>query len=106
MLFGFACPNCGIEDCEVDIVVDYAGSPGSYSGPYESSYPGEGAEWHIGDEPDPRCDCGLEFTNELISEKFEDEIQQMIAEPPEPYGADDAFDTRGEGPYYPDIHDV
>lgn len=90
MYFGFTC-TCGAPDLEVDIEIDYAGCHGSTTGPYESSYPGEGAEWHLvapvtctDDEGvnggQPVKGCGKVWDDAAIAERFEDEIQRAIAE--------------------------
>lgn len=84
--FGFTC-TCGIPDLEADIVVDYAGSSGSY---WE---PPEGAEWHLakpvvcedfiekqnGVEVTVKG-CGKVWDNNDVAEKFDEEIQKRIAE--------------------------
>lgn len=79
MYFGFNCPRCGVPDLEADIEIDYGGCAGSTCGPYESSYPGEPAEWHT--EQDTTCDaCGHVVTDDELSALHEDAIQQRIAE--------------------------
>lgn len=81
MFFGFDCPKCGAEDNEGEIVVDYAGSPGSYGLP-EFSSPPEGAEWHL--KEDVACHaCGHVIDSEALAAAHEDDIQRRIAEPPD-----------------------
>jgi len=76
MMYSFSC-TCG-EDQEIDITVTYGGSSGSFGLP-ETSYPPEGAEWHV--DKDIICEgCGRKWDNTSMSEKFEDDIQQQIAE--------------------------
>jgi hypothetical protein len=86
MTFGFDCPQCGAE-MEADIEIDSWGSPGNTCGPYESSYPAEGGEWHTA--TDPRCEaCGHVVTDDALAALHEDRIQQRIAEPSDDYYED------------------
>lgn len=88
--FGFTC-TCGAPDLEADIVVDYAGHPGTAPSLWYPGDPPEGAEWHVAtpvvctDDPglnggEPIKGCGKIWDSEDLAEKFEDEIQQRIAE--------------------------
>lgn len=88
MIFGFTCPHCGLADLEADIKVTAAGTPGRYGLP-EDSYPAEGAEWEFDgdcicepftDEAGKVLGCGHKFTEDELSELFEEEIQDKIAD--------------------------
>jgi hypothetical protein len=81
--FGWTCPKCGAADNEAQLVVTSLGFSGSTTGPFEGSFPGEGAEWYADAGLD--CyNCSFEWTDEEFQQKFEDKIQQMLSEPYDP----------------------
>lgn len=74
--FTFDCPVCETQ-IECEIVIDTAPVRGSYGLP-EDSYPGEGAEWHLAEDPVcPSETCQRHFTAEDLKEE---DVQERIEE--------------------------
>lgn len=84
MTVSFNCRECGAPDNEAEVVVDSAPVMGNLSGPPESCWPGEGAEWHA--EEEVKCHaCGALHDFAWLDEHLNDDVQERAAEPPEPY---------------------